>query len=231
LSGVVAGNVDLRIRPPAGEPEGALILNHGRATDENDLFGLLDEFDPDRRLLGVTTGAPVRGIPPGGRHWYIVERVGYPHPQTFELSYRLLTESLDHLLAEHALDWSRAVIGGFSQGAVMSYAVALGAGRPLPAGLIALSGFIPEVEGWEPEFAGRGALRTLVHHGALDPVISVAFGRAAASSLRAGGIDAVYIESEAGHSLPPEVIDPARRIINRAIFSATETGAQAQSGG
>ena len=224
MNGDVVGDVDLRIRPPAGDPAGALILNHGRGTDENDLFGLLDEFDPARRLLGVTTGAPLRGIPPGGRHWYIVERVGYPHPQTFQLSYRLLTESLDQLLAENSLDWSQAVIGGFSQGAVMSYAVALGAGRPLPAGLIALSGFIPEVEGWEPDFAGRGSLPTLVHHGARDPVISVAFGRAAANTLRAGGIDATYLETDAAHSLPPEVIDPARRIIDRAVLSATGAG-------
>ena len=44
--------VDLRLREPCGEPEGALILNHGRGADENDLHGLLDELDPERRLLG-----------------------------------------------------------------------------------------------------------------------------------------------------------------------------------
>ena len=135
-----------------------------------------------------------------------------------------MTEGLDQLLAESSLDWSQAVIGGFSQGAVMSYAVALGAGRPLPAGLIALSGFIPEVAVWEPDFAGRAALPTLVHHGARDPVIPVAFGRAAAAGLRAGGIDATYLETDAAHSLPPEVIDPARRAIDRAILSATAAG-------
>ena len=46
-----------RLRPAAGEPEGALVLMHGRATDENDLFGLLDLLDPERRLLGVTPAA------------------------------------------------------------------------------------------------------------------------------------------------------------------------------
>lgn len=50
--------VDLRLREPAGEPVGALVLNHGRGADENDLFGLLDALDPQRTLLGVTTGAP-----------------------------------------------------------------------------------------------------------------------------------------------------------------------------
>ena len=46
------------LREPEGEPQGALVLNHGRGSDERDLYGLLDELDPERRLLGVTTGAP-----------------------------------------------------------------------------------------------------------------------------------------------------------------------------
>ena len=121
-----------RVREPAGEPEGALILNHGRGADENDLFGLLDQLDPERRLLGVTTGAPLTGIPPGGRHWYLVPRVGYPDPVTFAGSYAQLTEFLDGLLDERGIGWDRTVIGGFSMGAVMSYAVGLPRGLAEP---------------------------------------------------------------------------------------------------
>src|SRR5690349_19513902 len=87
--------LDLVVREADGEPEGALVLNHGRGTDENDLRPLLDELDPERRLLGVTTGAPLTGIPPGGRHWYVVPRVGYPDPATFASSYAALTRGLD----------------------------------------------------------------------------------------------------------------------------------------
>jgi phospholipase/carboxylesterase len=46
------------------------------------------------------------------------------------------------------------VIGGFSMGAVMSYALGLGAGRPAPAAILALSGFIPSVDGFEVDLAG-----------------------------------------------------------------------------
>ena len=63
------------LREPRGDPEGALVLNHGRGADEHDLYGLLDRLDPERRLLGVTTGAPLTDVPPGGRHWYLVPRV------------------------------------------------------------------------------------------------------------------------------------------------------------
>ena len=54
------------IREPAGEPKGALILLHGRAVDERDLYPMLDELDPDRKLLGMTPGAPLTDVPPAG---------------------------------------------------------------------------------------------------------------------------------------------------------------------
>ena len=205
------------LREPAGDPQGALVLNHGRGADERDLYGLLDELDPERRLLGVTTGAPLTNVPPGGRHWYLVPRVGYPDPETFHASYRALTGFLDALLTERAIAWDRTVIGGFSMGAVMSYAVALGPGRPLPAGLIALSGFVPTVEGWEPELEGRSGIRALIHHGAADPIISVEFARRARALLEDGGIEPEYLETEAGHWLPPEVVPRARKLVAEAV--------------
>src|SRR5204863_2681445 len=111
-SGLSPPALDHLLREPAGEAEGALVLNHGRGTDESDLYGLLDELDPERRLLGVTPGAPLTGIPPGGRHWYLVPRVGFPDPDSFDRSYRMLSEFLDGLLAARGIGWERAVIGG-----------------------------------------------------------------------------------------------------------------------
>ena len=78
-------------REPAGEPEGALVLFHGRGADEHDLYPLLDILDPDRRLLGLTPRGPL-SLPPGGAHWYVVQQVGYPEPETFHSTYRLVGE-------------------------------------------------------------------------------------------------------------------------------------------
>ncbi len=201
------------VREPAGAPAGALILNHGRGADENDLVPVLDELDPERRLVGVTTGAPLTQEPMGGRHWYRVPRVGHPDPATFADSYAALTGFLDGFLADRGLGWEQTVIGGFSMGAVMSYSVSLGVGRPTPAGLIALSGFVPTVEGWSPELTGRAGLSVLIHHGANDPIISVEFARQARALLEGGGIEPSYLESDAGHWLPPEIIPPARALV------------------
>lgn len=210
------GQVDLLVREPAGEPEGALILNHGRATDEHDLQGLLEELDPDRRLLGVTTGAPLRGLPPGGRHWYVVERVGFPHPGTFGGSLSQLGEALDGLLAERGLEWSASVVGGFSQGAVMSFALALDADRPAPGAVLALSGFVPEVPGWEPSAGGREQTRWLIHHGAADPVIGIEFAHRSRERLQALGIEPEYLESDAGHWIPPQLLPRLRQFVDEA---------------
>jgi phospholipase/carboxylesterase len=201
------------IREPASEPEGALVLNHGRGADEHDLYGLLDALDPERRLLGVTTGAPLTDVPPGGRHWYLVRRVGYPDPATFASSYAALTSFVDGLLAEREIGWDRTILGGFSMGTVMSYAVGLGEGRPSPAAILANSGFVPTVEGWRPELSSRAGLPVLIHHGRNDPVISVEFGRAAAELLAEAGLAVDYLESDAGHWLPPEVVLRGREFI------------------
>jgi phospholipase/carboxylesterase len=205
------------IREADGEPEGALILNHGRGTSERDLYPLLDELDPERRRVGVTPGGPLTNVPPGGRHWYLVPRVGYPDPDTFASSYAELCDFCDDFLERRGLGWSRTVIGGFSMGAVMSYAVALGEGRPAPAGIVALSGFIPTVDGWDPQLEDRAGLPVFIHHGAGDPIISVEFGRGASQVLSAAGLDVDYLETPAPHAVPLEAVARSRELISRAL--------------
>lgn len=191
-----------QLRPARGDPEGALVLLHGRGTDEFDLLPLLDELDPERRLVGVTPRAPLE-LSPGGFHWYISRAVGYPDPDTFRDTYGRLARWLDALPEALGVPWSRMVLGGFSMGAVMAYALSLGAGRPVPAGIVALSGFIPEVEGFELELAGREGLPVAIGHGIQDPVISVAFARESRGWLEAAGARVLYRESRMFHSIDP----------------------------
>src|SRR4051794_28913123 len=201
----MTGAIDVRVRPAAGTPQGALILLHGRGADERALPPLLDVFPPPRRLVGLTPGGPL-SLPPGGRHWYVVPRVGYPEPETFGATLAELAVVLDAQLAEHGVGWERTVLGGFSQGAVMSYAVGLGAGRPLPAGILAMSGFIPTVDGWEMRADGLQDYPIAIAHGSIDPVISVDFARAARDRLTAAGADVLYRESQMPHTIDPRVV-------------------------
>jgi len=151
-------------RPAAGEAEAALVLVHGRGAGEHDLVGLFDALDPERRLHGYSPRGPL-SLPPGGAHWYAVHRVGFPDPDTFAEGFAALAGFVD------SLPYERLVIGGFSQGAVMSFAIGLGRGRPRPLAVIGFSGFVPVVEGWElgdaPFHFGSRRTRTTVI--SLDP--------------------------------------------------------------
>ena len=197
----------LPVRLREGTGDHTLVLLHGRGADENDLFGLFDVLDPERLLRGVTVGGPL-ALPPGGRHWYVVPRVGFPDPATFTDTMELLTRTLDE---EVGVDWATTVVGGFSQGTVMSYALGLGTGRPRPAGILAQSGFIPTVDGWAPDLAGRPDLPVMITHGTQDPVISVDFARQARALLEAGGLPVTYKETPVPHTIDPRVLGDVQR--------------------
>ena len=95
------------------------------------------------------------------------------------------------------------MLGGFSMGAVMSFAMGLSAERPAPAGVLAFSGFVPTVEGWEPSFADRTGTRAFISHGRNDPVIGIEFAHLARELIEAGGLDLTYRDSELGHQIDP----------------------------
>jgi phospholipase/carboxylesterase len=190
-------------RPAEGDAAGLLVLHHGRGTDERDLLGLANLLDPDRRLRVVTPRAPLTVPGSPGYHWYLVPRVGYPDRASFEAARAALAELHDRLWKETGVGPEQTVLGGFSMGAVMSYAMGLGGERPAVAGILAFSGFMPTVEGWEPRFEGRSGTRVFVAHGRNDPVISVDFARRARDLIAAGGLDLTYRENELGHQIDP----------------------------
>jgi phospholipase/carboxylesterase len=198
-----------RERPPAGDAGGLLVLHHGRGSDENDLLPLADALDPGRRLHVVTPRAPLQlpGWP--GYHWYVVPRVGFPDHDTFRDSYRRLAAFHDELWERTGLTPERTVLGGFSMGTVMSYSLGLGVDRPAPAGILAFSGFVPVVEGWEADLASRRSTRVFIAHGRDDPIMEIGFARRARALLEEGGLDVEYHESDVPHQIDPRHLPAA----------------------
>jgi phospholipase/carboxylesterase len=198
-----------RERPADGDPAGLVVLHHGRGADEHDLLGLADVLDPERRLHFVTPRAPLQlpGWP--GHHWYVVPRVGYPDHDTFHAAYRALAGLHDELWERTGTTPERTVFGGFSMGSVMSYALGLGPDRPAPAGILAFSGFVPTVDGWQPSLADRTGTRAFVAHGRHDQVMAVTFARQARELLEAAGLNVAYHESDAAHHIDPAHIPAA----------------------
>lgn len=197
-------NLAFQERAPAGEPSGLLILHHGRGTSEHDLMPLADVLDPQRRLHVAAPRGPLELPGAPGHHWYTVPRVGHPDPATFHAAYRELASFHDALWERTGLTPAQTILGGFSMGTVMSYALGLGPDRPATRGILAFSGFIPTVEGWSPDLTRHAETRVFISHGRRDPVISVSFAETARDLLQEAGFSVDYGESDAEHSIPPD---------------------------
>jgi phospholipase/carboxylesterase len=204
-------------RPAASKPEGLLILHHGRGTDERDLLGLADALDPGAKLRVVSPRGPLSLPGSPGYHWYLVPRVGYPDHDSFHAARAALADLHDQLWEETGVGPERTVLGGFSMGSVMSYAMGLGADRPAVAGILAFSGFVPTVDGWEPSLAGREATRAFIAHGRRDPIMDVEFARRARDLLEVGGIEVEYRESDLGHQIDPSHLAGARAWLGETL--------------
>jgi phospholipase/carboxylesterase len=202
-------------RAAAGEAEGLLVLHHGRGTDERDLLGLADALDPRPRLQVVSPRAPLRLQGTPGYHWYLVPRVGYPDHDTFHAAREALAELHDRLWSETGIEPARTVFGGFSMGAVMSYAMALSADRPAVAGILAFSGFVPIVEDWQPSLEDRRDTAAFVAHGRNDPIMEIGFARRARELLEAGGLEVTSRESDVGHQIDPADLADATEWLSR----------------
>jgi len=192
------------------------VLFHGRGADEHDLMPLIEVLDPEQRLVGVTPRAPL-SLPPGGAHWYIVERVGDPHEETFMASVELLSDWLDELPDRIGVPEDKIILGGFSQGCVMAYAMALAADRAAPPALLAMVGFVPHVDGHALDLSAPDRPAVTIVHGSIDPVIDVSFGRAARDELLAAGLDVTYRETAVEHTIDSAWLPDLRHQIGMTL--------------
>ena len=119
-------------------------------------------------------------------------------------------------MAEHGFGHDRLALGGFSQGGVMTYSLALGQGRPRPAALTVFSSFLPTVEGFELDLSSP-LPPIAIGHGTLDPVIGVEWGRQAREVLEAAGAEVLYRETPMEHQIDPEFVLEVATWLRRVI--------------
>jgi phospholipase/carboxylesterase len=191
-------------RAPAGEAEGLLVLHHGRGSDEHELLRAADVLDPQRRLHVITPRGPLAPEGTSGRHWYLVDSPGHPDRASFGDSYAALSELLEDRWRCTGIAPERTILGGFSMGAVMSYTLGLGSGRPRPAGILAISGFLPAIEGWQADLPARSGLPVLIAHGVRDRLLGA-------------GLEVSYCESEVSHRIDPRLLADAATWVSGAL--------------
>ncbi len=189
------------VGPPTAER--VLLLVHGYGADERDLGGVLPYLDPEGRFLAVLPRGPVAAPP--GFAWFDLDSVqpGSVTDATFTAALEELDDLLDAVCGEHDLARGEAVVGGFSQGGALALALALRRSeRAHPAGVLAFSAYLPDVEGVELDWDAAPSIPVLVQHGTDDPLIPVeAGGRALARGLMEHGVPTTYSEFPMGHSV------------------------------
>jgi len=185
-----------------------LVLLHGFGADERDLGGLLGYLDPGGRFVVVLPRGPIAAPP--GFSWFDPVAIDDGAMAANQAAAAAAVDALvDAACAEHGLERSQAVIGGFSQGAGLALTVALGPGAGVrPAGVLAMSPFMP-ADRLALDTAQVGDVAVLLQHGTDDPMIPVARTRDLAAALHDAGLPVVYGEYPMGHEVSLESVTQA----------------------
>ncbi len=110
----------------------------------------------------------------------------------------------------------KVVLGGFSQGAMLSLDVALRTTHPL-AGLVLMSGTHIAADEWAPRLEARQGLPVFMSHGTADPLLRFAVAEGLRDTLVASGIPVEWVSFRGGHGIPPEVLDKVGAFLGRVL--------------
>jgi thioredoxin len=197
-----------------------LLLLHGYGADERDLGGLLSYLDPEGHFATVLPRGPI-AAPPGFSWFDLAATDPAAAAQGFIDALAAIDDLLDAACAEHGLDRAQSVVGGFSQGAGLALALALGPSeRTRPAGVLAMSPFVPP-DLLEVDLESLSGVAVLLQHGTDDPMVPVKGTRALASGLIEAGVPTVYREYPMGHEVALESVQDAH-----AWLEAVRAGTQ-----
>jgi phospholipase/carboxylesterase len=190
--------------PPkaAGMPSHAVALLHGYGSDGSDLISLAGywrDILPGAVFVAPNAPEPCRDNP-AGYQWFPIDwdRPEY-RTEGAEQARPIITEFLGDLWRQTGIGPERTILGGFSQGAMMSLHVGLALDRPL-MGILSFSGALIAPKGFLDREGPRPPVCLM--HGDQDPVVDPGFSEQAAALLRGAGYPVSYhVEAGAGHTI------------------------------
>jgi phospholipase/carboxylesterase len=185
----------------------AIIMLHGRGSDEEDLLGLAPAFDD--RFLIISARAPYR-FPYGGYTWFAQEASGLPNEAQFSEATRSLFQFIGDVVAGYPVDPHRVILFGFSMGTIMSYTLAL-THPGLIRGVAANSGFCPEDPRLPYRWGEIAGTEFFITHGTEDPVIPVTTARRTRDLFAANGAHFTYREYPCPHAISDEAMGEITR--------------------
>lgn len=193
-------------KPAPGEGYPTVIALHGRGSYAGDLLELASFFGSGWMTIAPQAPFGLSIGPEHGYHWYEMLEVGDPEPQAFAQSLELLRQFVVKLLEAYPVDRKRIFVLGFSQGAVMSYALGLTDPQRY-TGIAALSGYIAPQTQHDAAKNKLAGLPVFLTHGTYDDVIPVSFGHAARDWLQGMAAEVEYHEYALGHQISHNTLD------------------------
>jgi phospholipase/carboxylesterase len=109
------------------------------------------------------------------------------------------------MIKELKVDWSKIILGGFSQGAMLATDLFLHAPKN-PRGLLLFSGALVNKVDWKPLVPQRAGARFFICHGTQDPVLPHRSAQQLETMLNAGGMKGGLVSFAGGHEIPPQAI-------------------------
>lgn len=204
---------------PDGVEDGAplVVLLHGRGSDRFDLAGLAPHIAPG--CVVVTPQAPHSGLAWGygpGWAWYRFLGRNRPEPASFEASQDALAAFLGEIRDALPVRTGPLVLGGFSQGGVMSMAYALRNPGAAPI-VMNFSGFLADHPSVRPSPQNVARTRFWWGHGTMDPQIPFELAIEGRGLLTAAGADLTARDYAIGHGIGPDEARDARDWIQAAV--------------
>lgn len=182
-----------------------LLLIHGYGSNEADLYSFATEL-PDEYYI-VSARAPF-DMQYGSYAWYAInfdaDQNKFSDNDQARTSRDLIVKFIDELTANYPIDAQNVTLIGFSQGAILSYAVALTYPEKVQR-VVAMSGYVnPDILDENYLRNSYSNLKIFTSHGTVDQVIPVEWGRKATPFLEKLGINTTYKEYPIGHGVSPQ---------------------------
>lgn len=182
-----------------------LLLLHGYGSNEEDLFSFASEL-PDEYYV-ISARAPF-DMMYGSYAWYAInfdaDENKFSDIGQARASRDIIANFIDELIAEYPIDADNVTLIGFSQGCILSYAVALSYPEKVQR-VVAMSGYFnPEIAVDDYTENDFSKLKIFASHGTVDQVIPVEWARKSIPMLQVLGIDIVFKEYMVGHGVAPQ---------------------------
>jgi phospholipase/carboxylesterase len=233
----------------ARRPKSAIVLLHGFGAPGDDLVSLSDELDPPEDTWLIFPEGPLDlsehmgPICADRRGWWLTDSIRLQlamfteQPQLAaqvaghlrETARPALTAFLDALQAELGIGPERIVLGGFSQGAILTLDCLLCDDRPW-SGLLFLSGTLVDLDELRKRSTERAGMHVLISHGRLDPILPFALAKQLHDELTRAGWDTHFVPYEGSHGIPPVVLQAIRTLTPQWLDSSTPSSIRANIG-